>query len=334
MTEPRAHALARRLVAHLRDVLATPGLDLAEPPSGISGGFDTEIYALRLGGAPPAFSRPLVLRVLRPHHDPAMALREQATQNAVADLGYPAPRVLLAAADPAALGAPFLLMERLPGRALLETRAVGMGAVLADLQLRLHALDPTPLARALGPAGTFDGYLDAFARRIERGKLNGLTPLLAWLRAHRPPEGPLAICHGDFHPQNVLVERGVLTGVLDWPNALVADPAFDVASTLNILRFVPVGLTSMPRALRELARFLQPLLAWRYLTRYRRARPIDDARLAYYQVAAALRALVRAGESRQRGGGSAPSGLDASPYAARLLAHACRVTGVGVTLGP
>ena len=329
MIEP--HALGRALVAHLRGALASPDLDLADTAAGLSGGFDTEIYALRLRHAPPRFTGDLVLRLLRPHHDPTRVLREEATQNAVADLGFPAPRVLLADADPGVLGAPFLLMERRPGRPLLETRALGMGAVLADLQLRLHALDAAPLARVLGRAFTLDGYLDALAVRIERGALAGLTPLLGWLRAHRPGDGALAICHGDFHPQNVLVEHGAVTAVLDWPNALIADPAFDVASTLNILQFVPAGLTSMAPPLRAVARVLQPLLARRYLARYRRRRPIDAARLTYHQTAAALRALVRAAESR-RGVGGAPSALDASPYATRLLDYARRVTGVAAAL--
>jgi aminoglycoside phosphotransferase (APT) family kinase protein len=327
----RAEALARGLVAHLRATLAAPALDLAEPPAVLRGGFDTEIFALRLRGGPPAFAGPLVLRVLRAHHDPAMALREQATQNALAGLGFPAPRVLLAAADPAPLGAPFVLMERRPGRSLLETRAIGMGGVLADLQLRLHALDAAPLARALGPAGSFDGYLDMFERRIARGGLDGLAPLVGWLRAHRPPGDAPVICHGDFHPQNILVEDGRVSGVLDWPNALVAEPAFDVASTLNILRFVPAGLTAMPPVFRWLAGLAQPLLARRYLAVYRRRRAIDDARLAYHSVAAALRALVRAGETRRRAAGGPPSELDASPYATRLLEHVRGVTGVTAT---
>ncbi len=323
MTEGRAETLGRGLVAHLRSALAAPALDLAEPPVALTGGFDTEIYAVRLRDAPPAFAGPLVLRMLRPHHDPARALREEATQNAVAALGFPAPRVLLAATT-APLGAPFVLMERLPGRPLMETRVVGMGTRLAELQVRLHALDPATLARALGPSGTFEGYLDAFAARIARAKLDELAPLLAWLRARRPPPAAPAICHGDFHPQNVLVEHGRATGVLDWPNALVAEPAFDVASTFNILRFVPVGLTSMPAAVRWVVRAAQPLLAQGYLAAYRRRRPIDGARLAYYRVAAALRALVRAAET-QRGLAGPPTGLDTSSYAARLLAYAGRV---------
>ena len=329
MREPRADEVARALLAHLRGALAAPALDLAAPASALSGGFDTEIFALTLRGAPPALSGPLVLRLSRPHHDPARVLREAATQNAVADLGYPAPRVLLASAEPHALGAPFMLMERLPGRPLLEAGAIGMGAVLAAAQARLHALDAAPLARALGAAGTLDGYLETEAGRIARAKLDGLRPLLDWLRARQPRESATAICHGDFHPQNILVDGGRVTGVLDWPNAMVADPIFDVASTLNIVSFVSAGITSLPAPVRWLLRAAQPILVRRYLASYRRLRPVDAARLAYYQVAAGLRALVRAGESRRRG---VLTGLDASPYATRLLAHACRVTGVEATL--
>src|SRR5207248_7580633 len=142
------------------------------------------------------------------------------------------------------------------------------------------------------PSSTFDGYLDSLARRIDRAGLAGLAPLLAWLRERRPADDPLAVCHGDFHPQNVLVEHGAATGVLDWPNALLADPVFDVASTLGILRFVPVDLVSTSRPLRWLARVGQPLLAARYLAGYRRRRAIPVERLGYYQVAAGLRQLV------------------------------------------
>jgi aminoglycoside phosphotransferase (APT) family kinase protein len=262
-----------------------------------------------------------------------MVLREQATQNTLADQGYPAPRVLLASVDRTPLGAPFLVMERVPGVSLIAAGPLGMDRVLVDLQLRLHALDASPLRRALGEAVTFDGYLDALGRRIDAAVLTGLAPLLGWLRERRPAtDGALVVCHGDFHPQNVLVERGAVTGVLDWPNALVAERAFDVASTLNILRFVPAALTSLPWPLRWLARIGQPILAARYLALYRRRRPIGAEQLVYYQVAAGLRALVRAGERRRQSFGEPPSALETSSYAARLLAHASRVSGLPLSL--
>jgi aminoglycoside phosphotransferase (APT) family kinase protein len=128
------------------------------------------------------------------------------------------------------------------------------------------------------------------------------------------------------------VADGRVTGVLDWPNTVIAEAAFDVASTRNILRFVPVGLVSMPPPVRWLARLGQPMLAARYLAGYRRRSPVDPARLAYHEVAAALRALVRAGEIRRAVDGRMAGELDRSPYAARLLAHVVRVTGVAATL--
>ena len=69
-----------------------------------------------------------------------------------------------------------------------------------------------------------------------------------------------------------------------------------------------------------------------YVRAYRRRRALDPERLDYYQVAAGLRQLVRAGESRRRSAGAPPGGLDASPFAARLLAHARRVTGLHAAL--
>jgi len=329
----RADEIARGLAVHLRGALGEPAIELVEPPAPVGGGFDTEIYAFRLRSVPAAWAGPLVLRLLRAHHDPARALREQATQNTLADLGYPAPRVLLATVDPAPLGAAFLVMERLSG-APLTTRPIGMAAVLCDAQLRLHALDAAPLGRLLGEPATFDGYLAALDRRIARVSLAGLAGLMAWLRERRPPPAaPPVICHGDLHPQNVLIDGRALSGVLDWPNVLVADDAFDVASTRLILRFVPVELASLPSAVRWLAHVGQPILAHRYLAGYRRRRSIDRARLAYYEVAAAMRALVQAGE-RRTAGGPPPSPLDRSAYAARLLAHVRRLSGVDAALPP
>ena len=212
-----------------------------------------------------------------------------------------------------------------------------MARPLLEAQLRLHALDPAPLARALGDAVTFEGYLGALERRRSRAGLSGLAQPMRWLHEHRPPpDAPAVICHGDLHPQNILVEEGRVSGVLDWPNAVIADAAFDVASTRNILRFVPPGLASVPRALRWLVRVGQPVLAGALPARATGAgAPSTPERLAYYEVAAAMRALERAGESRVRpAGGPPPSGLDRSLYADRLLAHVAAITGLAPSLPP
>ena len=271
-------------------------------------------------------------------------LRERATQNALAELGYPAPRVLLAVTDESALGGPFLVMERLPGSVLTKARLINMSRVLVDLQLRLHALTPEPLLRAFDREGvsrevaTFDGTLARLEQRVAGASLSGLVPAMRWLREHRRrDEGRPVICHGDFHPQNILMLGNVVAGVLDWPNAIVAEPEFDVAATSVILRFVPVQLAAIPAPVRWLAAIGQPILAARYLSGYRRRRPLDPDRLRYYEVANCMRALVRIGESRcYQSGPGRPSidPLDTPLFTARLTAHIARVTGVVAMLPP
>jgi len=334
--------LAAGLLEYLRAALGEPTLEFAEAPAPVSGGFDTRIFALRLDGAPPDCSGPLVLRLLGPHHDPVRARRERAIQNAVAGLAFPAPRVRWACADASLIGGAFLVMDRLPGKPLLDERFLGLDAVLVDVQARLHALDAEAVLRALDDEGPplsretigFDAYLAQLEARIAHGGLEGLRRAMSWLRERRPPEpARRAICHGDFHPQNVLSDGGTVTGVLDWPNALVADPAYDVASTRIILALTPLSLLGLPAVLRGVAQIARRLLARRYLAGMRRRRPIDPAVLAYYEAASAMRGLVRAAEHRRRRD-AAGSPLDASAFGEILAAHFARVSGVLPELPP
>ena len=340
MSGEPAGALLEYLRAHLHE----PGLGYAEPPRPISGGYDTRIFALRLSGAPPSFSIPLILRVLATAPPPARALSERATQNALAGLGYPSPRVLLASADPAILGGGFLVMERLPGRPLLGERRLGIAATMVELQLRLHALDAEVLLRALDREGppvsrdtvSFDGHLVRLERRVAQGGAHGLEKAMRWLSDHRPVEDrPLVICHGDFHPQNILMDRGRVTGVIDWPNVVVADPAFDVGATRVILGLVPVQLLGVPPAMRAVVEIARRLLLARYLGGYRRRHPLDPARLAYYEAFACMRGLIRTAEARLAAlRGAALNPLDASRFGERLGARFARITGVLPALPP
>jgi aminoglycoside phosphotransferase (APT) family kinase protein len=332
--------LAPRLLEHLRASLQCPHLDFTEPLMPLSGGFDTDIFAFRLSGAPPALSGPLVLRVLAPHHDPLRALRERAIQNAVADMGFPAPRAPLASADPGILGGAFLVMERCPGRPLLAARRLGIAALLVGTHLRLHALDPSPLLGALDQAVpgssalvSLDGHLGQLQARVGRN-LHGLAPAMRWLLDHRPgPGGPRAICHGDFHPQNLLCDGRQITAVLDWPNVLVADPAYDVAATRVILEQTPLEVLPVSRPVRWAVGAARRLLVALYLRGYRRRRPLGAGALAYGEALACMRGLVRAAEHRA-GARTAANPLDASSFGDRLAARFVELTGIRPGLGP
>ena len=284
--------------------------------------------------------------MLSPAHDPARALRERATQNALAGLGYPVPRVLAACVDRAPLGAGFLVMERAAGRPLLDARRPGVAWTLAETHARLHALNPEPVLRALDDEGraagwgfdrdtvSFEGHLAALDRRIQAGGLDGLADGMGWLLGRAPgASGRRVICHGDFHPQNVLAVDGRVTAVLDWPNMVVAEPEYDVASTRVILTRTPVALFPVRAALRPLLAAGRRILVARYLAVYRKRRPLDRARLPYFEAAACMRGLVRVAAARA-GGDTTLSPLDASSFGERLAARFGRVSGVRVTLPP
>ena len=62
------------------------------------------------------------------------------------------------------------------------------------------------------------------------GDLDGPAHLLGVLRAGRPqPAQHLVLAHADLGAEHILEDEGHLTGVIDWTDAAVTDPALDFA---------------------------------------------------------------------------------------------------------
>ena len=124
-----------------------------------------------------------------------------------------------------------LIVERLPGRVLLELGEPDPNAIEGAMQLAagLHESDAQPARRR-----TADRILRSLRRKAER--VSAIAPALAppirdvleALESVGAQDGELVPCHGDFSPRNVLVgpERCAL---IDWDRFQLADPARDVA---------------------------------------------------------------------------------------------------------
>jgi hygromycin-B 7''-O-kinase len=78
--------------------------------------------------------------------------------------------------------------------------------------------DPQRVVTGLLADGTIDSESAAW--------LHGWLDRLA---ARLPADVPKALVHGDLAPQNLLESGGRLTGVVDWGDAMWADPAIDFA---------------------------------------------------------------------------------------------------------
>ena len=277
--EPELADLSRRLLAYLRDAHGGDRLVYAAPPARMQGGSDTHTYRFELRGGPPELERPLVLRLFPKVHGPSRALREGFVQNMLAGAGCPAPRVHAACTDLSILGGAFVVMEHLPGELMVFSPLETVPDMLAKAHAALHRLDPNPIAEALRERG-WAVLLHRPERDLAQLKRRTLRrprfhPIVDWLSAHCPPPPARAsVCHGDFHPFNLLVRDARLTGILDWANFKIADPMMDVASTMMLSAVVGRRLLSVADA---------ELVAERYLASYRAERDTDPEALVYYR---------------------------------------------------
>ena len=125
------------------------------------------------------------------------------------------------------------------------------------------------------------------------------------------PDGD-RLCHGDFHPGNIMMAGGEPV-LIDWTNATRGDPTADVARTRLMLRIgtPPPGTSAV---LRGLSLFGRRVLVWLYLRAYRRVRPLDVEAVARWEVPVAAARFaeripeetpaLRACMERARGGSS------------------------------
>jgi aminoglycoside phosphotransferase (APT) family kinase protein len=295
--------LPDRLLDCLRPTLGAD-IGYATPPTRLSGGFDTTILAFSLAGAPSQWRGELILRLMAHPRLADRVRREAATHDALTGVGFAAPRVLRAEPDAAPLGRPFLIMRRLPGG---NMGAGGLASilraprVLAATQAALHrvpgdALRESARRHGVDPAMfSLEGEVRRLAVRIAGSGLSGLAAGAAWLDRNRPPPAEAeVICHGDYHPLNVMVDGKRVSGVIDWSQAIIAEPAFDVAATRVVLRFPHLGEPRWARRPLSLARsvFLRS-----YTRAYRAARPFETRNVGYFEAMRVLHALAVAGET-------------------------------------
>ena len=96
------------------------------------------------------------------------------------------------------------------------------------------------------------------------------------------------ICHGDFHPLNVLWD-GSPPALIDWAGATLAPPEYDLAVTRLIMAAGPVDQLGPVRVLLDAIR---GVAARRLVAVYRARRTVDSDLVDYYEVQRAFRALA------------------------------------------
>ena len=347
--------IVTRLLRYLASAFDRPGLAYAEAPARISGGRDAAIFGFALQDAPEAIAGPLILRLNRPGVGQDRVRLEAIVHNWLAAQQYACPDVRATGIDPSVLGGVFTVMTRLAGRPLAHeieriggdggfiARASGLlqawailGGVIdawVDTQIRLHALDPAPLRAVVGAEGldpatiTFEGQLNWIVSTVEQFSLVGLKPAVDWLNTHRPSAALRpAICHGDFHPLNILAQNGRVTGVIDWVNLVVAPADMDVGSAIANIATAPFGV---PRGLRFALRIVITRILRRYQRTYARRRALDGDAVGYFQVFRCVYQLATVLRSRAAGGHQSGT-FNSAVGVDNLVRHIRAISGVTV----
>ncbi|MBK9715211.1 MAG: phosphotransferase family protein [Kouleothrix sp.] len=237
LDDPRA-----RLAAFLADAAGAPAEILAMRP--IAGGASRETWSVDAVVGVEKLA--LVLRMDQAssmNPDALTRPQEFALLQAAYASGVLAPRPRWLDAGGAALGRPFLIMDRVEGESigprvvrrpeLAEARA-RLPAQMAEQLTRIHAIDLAPLGFLPRPPAGRAPALHAVAgvRSLLR-EIAVESPALEfgmrWAERHAPACARPTLVHGDFRVGNLLVGPAGLRAVIDWEFAHIGDPHEDLA---------------------------------------------------------------------------------------------------------
>jgi len=168
---------------------------------------------------------PRVMKLYRSAAAKPTVFREAGNHGAVEALGLPVPAIWSVQQIGGRWG---IVFERVRGASFAEQMPPALPhylEILARLQARIHEHQ----------ADEFHSLKVRLATRIARAKrLDEPRKQLLLGRLAEMPEGD-RLCHGDFHPINVLGDASQPV-VIDWPDASRGDPAADVCRSYLLLR--------------------------------------------------------------------------------------------------
>jgi aminoglycoside phosphotransferase (APT) family kinase protein len=168
--------------------------------------------------------------------------REFRVISALHPKNFPVPEPLLYCEDESVVGTAFFVMAHVEGRvfwvpqmqgASASERAAVYDSMNATLA-RLHAFDPGELGLAdYGKGENYVGRQVArWTKQYEASKTDEVPEmdrLIRWLPEHLPPQERVALVHGDFRLDNMIVDARApkIVAVLDWELSTIGDPLAD-----------------------------------------------------------------------------------------------------------
>ncbi len=197
---------------------------------------------------PDSAAMPIVIRFFHGPRAIEDADAEAAALRELGRTGYPVPELFLLNDDDSIDGAPLIVMQELPGQTLTQAALANPERIpqwldrASDLLLRLHGVNwqngYAALKPVLPPLDFAERQVRWWARQASTVAAGDLDEGFGWLRAHlyrTRSATNQALLHRDFHPDNILVIGDRISGVVDWGELTIGDPALDVGWSRLVL---------------------------------------------------------------------------------------------------
>ncbi|NNK38286.1 MAG: phosphotransferase family protein [Xanthomonadales bacterium] len=182
--------------------------------------------------------------------------REYRVIRVLEDQDFPVPHGHALCEDPAVIGTPFYVMDRVEGRIFWNPRLPEVPAAersgyydaMCETIARLHRIDYVQAGLAdYGKPGQFlQRQIGLWSRQYAQdeaaGRIDAMDRLVDWLPANIPDDGdPTAIIHGDFRCDNLIFhpDEPRIIAVLDWELSTLGHPLADFAYHLMTYRLPP-----------------------------------------------------------------------------------------------
>lgn len=216
----------------------------------ISMGHSNETFVIKHGSQQWVLRRPPRGPLLPTAHD---VIREYRVLSGLINTEVPVPRPLLACEDTTVIGAPFYLMDKVPGVVIRGSVPAPfntpelrwqLGRELIHNLAKLHAADwqKAGLATLGKPAGYLERQVRRWSDQLERSRIRpqpDLDAVTNWLKANMPVSPAATVVHGDYRIDNVMYAPNLpprIAATLDWEMATLGDPLADLGYLLSSWR--------------------------------------------------------------------------------------------------
>jgi aminoglycoside phosphotransferase (APT) family kinase protein len=221
----------------------------------IHGGWSKQMYSVdaTIRQAGDTVRRALILRINAPD-GPAILRNHRLAEHLLLNrlrqhTSLPVPRSLVVDASGTLFGAEAMILERLAGNPKISTIAGNEVSSVAEHLVELLAQLHTAPRSLLNPDGSlddpqgfglrtdsWDDYIEsschAWEQRYRERAFDALPVTydsFCTMRRSKPRPLPLVVLHGELNPNNLIVDGGRITGIIDWERAHIGDPREDLA---------------------------------------------------------------------------------------------------------